>query len=118
MCHLILFLPVFALPVFWFFPLNTALPLYLFVIGISMLLYFKIFQAMRSKIQTGKEAMVGKEGLVVEDIDPEGRVQYASEIWYAMTKGRRFLKGERVKICGFRGLILFVEEMPFGKDVR
>ena len=110
MCHLILFLPVFALPVFWFFPLTTALPFYLFILGISLFIYFKVFGAMRLEVRTGQEAMLGKEGLVVEDIDPEGKIQYASEIWDAMAEGRRFLKGERVRISGFQGLRLLVEE--------
>jgi hypothetical protein len=32
------------------------------------------------EVRTGQEAMLGKEGLVVKDIDPEGKIQYASEI--------------------------------------
>jgi membrane-bound serine protease (ClpP class) len=113
---LILFIPVFALPVFWFFPLNTALPIYLSVLGISGFLYFKVFQAMRLEVRTGQEAMLGKEGLVVEDIAPEGKVQYASETWDAMTKGKRFLKGEKIRISGFQGMRLLVEERPPEKD--
>jgi membrane-bound ClpP family serine protease len=79
---------------------------------ISGFLYFKVFQAMRSEVLTGQEAMLGKEGLVVEDIAPEGKVQYASETWDAMTKGKRFVKGEKVKISGFQGMRLLVEERP------
>jgi membrane-bound ClpP family serine protease len=109
---LILFTPVFALPLFWFFPLNTALPIYISILVISGFLYFKVFQAMRSEVLTGQEAMLGKEGLVVEDIAPEGKVQYASETWDAMTKGKRFVKGEKVKISGFQGMRLLVEERP------
>ena len=112
MCHLILFLPFFAVPIFWLFPITTALPLYFLVLGISLFLYFKIFQAMRQKVKTGREAMLGKKGLVVEDIDPEGKVQYANEIWDATAGGSRFLKGEQVKIMGIRGLVLLVEKMP------
>jgi membrane-bound ClpP family serine protease len=62
------------------------------------------------EVRTGQEAMLGKEGLVVKDIDPEGKIQYASEIWDAMAEGKRLLKGERVKIIGFQGLRLLVEE--------
>ncbi len=117
MCHLILFLPVFGLPLFWLLPFATALLLYLFILGISILLYFKIFQAMRQDVQTGQEAMLGKKGLVVEDIDPEGKIQFTSEIWDAVTKGKRFLKGEQVRISGFQGLRLLVEEIPVEKDM-
>ena len=112
MCHLILFLPIIAVSLFWIFPFYIALPLYLLILGISLFLYFKIFQAMRQKVKTGREAMLGKKGLVVEDIDPDGKIQYANEIWNATAGGRRFLKGEQVKIIGIRGLVLLVEKMP------
>jgi membrane-bound ClpP family serine protease len=110
MCHLILFLPAFALPVFWVFPLSTALPLYLFVTAISFFLYFKVFQAMRRGVQTGQEAMLKKEALVIEDINPEGKILYAGEIWNATGRGKRFLKGEQVLIREFRGLRIIVDE--------
>ena len=42
---------------------------------------------MRQQILTGREGIVGKKGLVIEDIDPEGKIQYASEIWNAKTNG-------------------------------
>ncbi len=109
MCHLVLFLPVFAFPLFWIFPLATALPLYLFILGVSMFLYFKVFQAMRRKVCTGQEAMLGRNGVVIEDIDPEGRIRCANEIWNAATNGRRLLEGEEVRITHIKGLILLVE---------
>jgi hypothetical protein len=42
MCHLIFFIPFFALPVFWILPFNTALTIYLIICGISFFIYFKI----------------------------------------------------------------------------
>jgi membrane-bound ClpP family serine protease len=110
MCHLILFLPAFALPIFWVFPLSIALPLYLFIMAISLFLYFKVFQAMHQEVQTGQEAMLKKEALVIEDINPEGKILYAGEIWNATGKGKRFLKGEQVIIREFRGLRIIVDE--------
>ena len=114
MCHLILFLPFFALPLFWFFPFTTALPLYILILGISLFLYFKIFKAMRQDIKTGREAMIGKKALVVEDINPEGKIQYAAEIWDAAARESCFLEGQQVKISGFRGLVLQVEKILSG----
>ena len=67
---------------------------------------------MRQQVLTGFEGMLGKKGLVVEDIDPEGKIKYASEIWGAATKGNRFLKGQHVMICGIHGMMLLVEEIP------
>ena len=111
MCHLIFFLPVFGLPVFWIFPFNIALPLYLFIVGISMLLYYKIYQAMRAEIRNGLEAMLGRTGVVLRDINPEGKIQYATEIWNAAANGKKFMQGEKVVINGFSyGLRVIVEE--------
>ncbi len=42
MCHLIFFLPVFALPVFWLFPFSTAVLIYLIICAISFFVYVKI----------------------------------------------------------------------------
>ena len=114
MCHLILMLPLFALPLFWIFPFTTALPLYILILGISLFLYFKIFKAMRQQVKTGREAMIGKKALVVEDINPEGKIQYAGEIWDATAGEGCFLKGEQVKIRAFRGLVLQVEKILNG----
>lgn len=113
MCHLIFFIPFFALPVLWIFPFNIALTIYLVICGISFFIYFKIFQAMRMKPWNGKEAMLGRTGLVIEDIDPEGKIRYATEIWNAISDGKKFSKGDKVIIQGFSwGLRVRVQEIP------
>jgi membrane-bound ClpP family serine protease len=71
---------------------------------------------MHQGVKTGQEAMLKKKALVIEDIDPEGKIQYANEIWDAKGEGKRFLKGEQVLIKEFSGLSLIVDEMPFEKD--
>jgi membrane protein implicated in regulation of membrane protease activity len=112
MCHLIFFMPVFGLPVFWFFPFKTALILYLIICTISLILYYKVFQAMHSKVCTGKEAMLGKTAVVIRNIDPEGKIQYATEIWNATARGKTFLQGEKVLITRVFGLNVLVAEDP------
>ena len=110
MCHLIFFIPFFALTVFWILPFNTALTIYLITCGICFFIYFKIFQAMRINPWNGKEAMLGKTGLVIQDIDPEGKIQYATEIWNAIADGKKFMRGDEVIIHGFSwGLRLVVD---------
>jgi len=112
MCHLIFFLPVCALPVFWFFPFKTALVVYIIICTASLFLYYKVFQAMRSKIYTGKEALLGKTGVVIRNIDPDGNIQYATEIWCATAQNKAFLEGEKVMINAVFGLNLLVTEAP------
>jgi len=116
MCHIVLFLPAFALPVFWFLPLSSALPLYLFILTISFILYFKVMQAMHQRVRTGQEGMLTQKAIVIQDIDPEGKIQYAGEIWNAKGGGKRFFRGEQVVIREFIGLTLIVDEMPLEEN--
>ena len=117
MCHLIFFVPFFALPVFWLFPFNTALTIYLIICLICFFIYFKIFRALRMKPMNGMEAMMGRTGRVIQDIDPEGKILYATEIWNAIARGRKFLKGEKVIIHGFSwGLKVLVQETTDKKN--
>ena len=112
MCHLIFFIPFFALPIFWLLPFNTALAIYLVICMICVFIYLKIFQAMGLKPRNGREAMLGQTGRVVQDIDPEGKIQYATEIWNAMADGQKFARGDKVTICGFGwGLRVLVEDI-------
>ena len=58
MCHLVLLLPVFALPVFWLLPPAVATVLYAAVAAISLVLYLYTFKAMRKPRLNGAEAMI------------------------------------------------------------
>ena len=79
MCHLIFFLPVFGLPVFWIFPFKTALVIYLIICAVSLLLYYKVFQALHRRVCTGRKAMLGKTAVVIRNIDPEGKIQVSAD---------------------------------------
>jgi membrane-bound ClpP family serine protease len=113
MCHIILAFPILALPLFFFFPLRTAVPAYAAVLLVTAFLYFKIISALKSKVQTGLEAVIDEEALVIEDIDPEGKITFWSEIWKATAEGKKFRKGEKVRIYRFSGLEAVVGQ-PLG----
>jgi membrane-bound ClpP family serine protease len=110
MCHIILSFPILALPLFYFLPFGTALPIYLAVLLFTWVVYYKMIAAMKAKVQTGKEGMIGEEAVVIKDIDPEGKVTVWSEIWSATGNGKQFRKGQKVKICGVYGLTAVVCE--------
>ena len=59
-----------------------------------------------------------KEALVWEDIDPEGKIQVDDEIWDATTREAHFHKGEKVRICGRKGLTLIVEALVEKKEIQ
>ena len=68
---------------------------------------------MRLKPLNGRKAMLGETGRVVQDIDPEGKIQYATEIWNAIANGKKFAQGEKVIIRGFGwGMRVLVEDVP------
>ena len=69
-------------------------------------------QLVQEIVVEGKEAMLGKMGVVIKDIAPEGKIRYATEIWNARTDGRRFSAGEKVIIHGFLEMYVLVKEAP------
>jgi membrane-bound ClpP family serine protease len=70
-----------------------------------------MFKSMRMKAKTGMEARIGKEALVIEDIDPEGKIELKEEIWTATARGKKIPQGTKVRIRGARGLVLIVESL-------
>ena len=106
---IVMFAPLFALVLFWALPFRTAFPIYIPILIFGVIVNFKMMQSMKLPVRTGLQEMVGREALVVGDIDPEGKVRINSEIWTATAKGRRYEEGEKVKIIGARGLVLVVE---------
>ena len=117
MCHIVLASPILALTLFFFFPFRIALPAYIAVVLFTVFIYFKIIVAMRAKVQTGMEGMTDEEAMVVEDLNPEGKVRFRNEIWAATAKGKRFSKGQRVRIYGFQGLRVIVGDSLRDKRV-
>jgi membrane-bound ClpP family serine protease len=106
---IIMFSPVFALALFLFLPFWTAVPIYIPIFIFGVIVNFKMMKSIKLPVSTGLEEMIGQEAVVIADIDPEGKVRIKDEIWASTAKGERFEKGEIVKIVGYRGLLLVVE---------
>ena len=112
---LIMISPFFALLLFYYLPLETALPIYIVILIVAGFYYIVMFKSMRAKTKTGLEGMIGGEALVIEGIAPEGKVEFKDEIWTATTRGKEIVKGERVKILETQGLVLVVECLAEGE---
>jgi len=106
---LIMVSPFFALLLFYYLPLESALPIYIVIVIVAGFYYVVMFKSMRAKAKTGLEAMIGGEALVIEAIAPDGKVEFKDEIWTATTRGKEIFKGERVKILETQGLVLVVQ---------
>ena len=111
MCHLVLLMPVIALPVFWLMPLNLAVPLYAVIALVSGLLYWLIARSMMKPIVTGAESLVGTSAEVVSRFNPNNTTKYmvkaGSELWTARSDNS-LQPGEQVNIVAVDGIRLVV----------
>ena len=111
MCHLILALPVVALPVLWLLPIGDGLVLYAFVLGVTGIVYWLVVQAMRAPVVIGSETLIQKVGTVRAADGHRGSVWVASELWSAESRDAPLAVGEAVKVVGVAGLRLIVTKV-------
>lgn len=113
MCHLILLLPVLALPILWFLPLHYAISIYATIALISGVLYWLIVKAMRQPLTTGVDGLIGMEAEVLSQLAPGHSAQYlvraGGETWTACSNNGVLEPGGTVIIRGLRGISLIVE---------
>jgi membrane protein implicated in regulation of membrane protease activity len=82
-----MFSPILGLALFFIFPFWTAFPIYIPILLFGAFVNFKMMESMKLKVQTGSEGLMGKEAVVIEDINP------------------------KVKITGTQGLALTVDDL-------
>jgi len=105
MCHLVLLLPVLALPLFWLVPLSIAVPAYGAVLIVSGWVYVLAMRAMHRPVQTGVEALAHRTGEVIGQNDGVFQVRLGSEIWNAESKDK-LRTGDPVEVVSVEGLRL------------
>jgi len=106
MCHLILALPIVALPVLWLLPPEVAVPVYAVTVGIAIAVYATAIKAWRMPVRNGIEALLGETGKVVRR---EGRrvvLNVHGELWSADFEGEPIAVGDKVLVVGFEGFRL------------
>lgn len=113
MCHVLLILPLLALPVFWFWPLTIALPVYGAAVGLAAVTYWCAVRAMRQPRQNGAEGLIRDTGQVVASELGEVRVQIRSELWEAVSTVP-LQQGDRVKVVSAEGTRLRVQKLDAG----
>lgn len=107
MCHILLLLPIVALPVFVLLPWQEALLVYIGVTALSGVLYLLMWRDVRRPPSTGIEGMMGGIGTVFQLDRGKAKVFYHGEIWDAVSK-EAITPGEEVEIVGFDEMKLFV----------
>jgi membrane-bound serine protease (ClpP class) len=90
--------------------LSTAIAVALpFALITSFLLTIAI-RARKNKVVTGLEAMIGKRGVAVEELNPSGRVMAHGEYWNASALVP-IHAGEQVKVIALDGFALRVDKI-------
>jgi membrane protein implicated in regulation of membrane protease activity len=107
MCHILLLLPIFALPLFLLLPWQEALVLYSIICLLSAGFYWLIWRTMHRPATTGIEGMMGGIGTVIRCSEGKIKVFCRGEIWDAVSNEGTSL-GERVEIVGFDRMKLVV----------
>ena len=111
MCHLVLLMPIIALPVFWLIPLNFAVPIYAVIALITGLVYWLITKSMMKPLSTGAESLIGINAEVISRLGPNNYTKYLvrsqGELWSADSPDV-LRTGEMVRITAVHGIRLIV----------
>lgn len=106
MCHLLLFLPVLALPAFWIWPLGVALPLYATAAVISLAVYALALKAWKTPVVNGTQVLLGATGRVVRVGERQVTLWVRSELWSADVDGAPLARGDLAVVVGIDRLRL------------
>ena len=111
MCHVILMMPVLALPLFWVLPPGQAVPVYSVIAVISGLIYWRISVSHGGRPQTGAESLIGTTAEVVSRRELGNQARYLvrshGELWSA-TSSDSLKPGDTVAITALSGIRLVV----------
>ena len=108
---------ILAMLLFWLLPeLNVDIPLAIKIVIMcvfpfwSVLTYIPRKRALSKKVTSPSEAMVGKTGITLSRLDPEGTVRINYEVWSAVSHGDTIEEGSRIEVLGVDGLVLTVRK--------
>jgi membrane protein implicated in regulation of membrane protease activity len=111
MCHVLLLLPVLALPVLWLWPPAIAWPVYGVATAASLGIYALVYWAWKAPLAHGSQTLLGATGRVV---DVEGRrvtLRVRGELWLAEVRGGPPELGEEAEVVAIDGLRLTVRRL-------
>jgi membrane-bound serine protease (ClpP class) len=84
-------------------------------VGFFLLIVSLSVQAMRKKVVTGREAIIGEEGEVLAFLNDFWQVRIGGEIWQALSNEPLKLQ-QKIRVIHISGLVLTVE--PIGSSTR
>jgi len=110
-----------------FFPGNILLQIIIFVVSSVILLLLTKplvdkFTKKDKKIETNAYSIIGKKGVVVQDINPTfgvGQIKVSGEVWSAKTSDESIIeKGTSIKIKEIDGVKAVVEPIDVNSTIQ
>lgn len=108
MCHFLLLLPVLALPAFWIWPIETALPVYAVALAVALAVSLLAHKAWKIPLANGPQALIGATGRVVSQGERHITLRVGGELWLADVRGAPLVPGEQAVVLAVEGLRLTV----------
>lgn len=109
MCHLVLFMPLFALPVFWLLPWPLATAIYACVLALSAWLYYVIIKLMHSPSKIGLHTLFDADGTIVQTDGLRGLARIGRELWKVESR-TPLVENQQVRVIGRYGFVLQVAD--------
>ena len=88
---------------------TMGIPFIVLISAFFLFVAWLAIRAQRSKVQAGREGLIGEVGVVQEAIDPEGKVFVHGELWRAVSR-EKIDANEKVEVEGIQGLLLKVRK--------
>lgn len=107
MCHLVLFLPAFALPVFWLLPWPMATAIYLVVLVLSAWFYYVVIRIMHRPSPIGVHTLLNPRGTLIQANGSCGLARIGRELW-KVESSDSLQANEDIKVTGRHGFVLEV----------
>lgn len=116
MCHLILMLPVAALPVFWLLPMGIAAPVYGAASVLAGVVYYFAWETGRRPVAIGRERLVGMTARVLAT-EPALRVELDGETWRGRSPDT-LTAGDVVRVDKVHDLTLHVSRAAMPQPIE
>lgn len=113
MCHLVLFMPLFALPVFWLLPWPLATAIYVCVLAISAWLYYVTIKLMHRPSKIGLHTLFDTDGTIIQARGLCGLARIGRELW-KVESPTPLVEKQQVRVTGRRGFVLQVADAASG----
>ncbi len=82
--------------------------------GVGALAGSSIWAAVRNRsrpVLTGIEALIGRVGVAISDLAPQGMVRVDGEVWSAVADAEPIHAGDQVQIVAVEGVTLWVQPL-------